>query len=263
MVTRENYEEYLVLLADGELDAEGQKELEAFMQLHPEVREELALYEKLHLSPDTNQVFSGKEDLLKPEPKGRTISLGNWRQFSAAAAILLLIALGFMMWRGGDTEPALTENKSETPFIKPVSPPDTGTAVAREEPKEEETVKPSAYRPQKQQLPVIAKEENDKIPVSIPGTIEITNKPKVERKIAQTSGSDLPALPEIKEPAPEQREPEMLAWLPVSNEKKEGLNLIGEAVSDRFEKVKEIRNNLKNTDLAVRLGNRELFTVRF
>lgn len=267
MVTWENYEEYMVLMADGELDAAGQKELEVFMQQHPELREELALYDRLHLSPDVSVVFEGKEKLLRTEPKARTISFGGWRRYSAAAAILLLLGFAFMRWGAEDTagEPPVVSKLPAASAVPTTRPADT---IAR--PKQEPQL--SARQklvPQTAKAVPMPKPQpspfEDKVEVVLPERIELV---KVEMPVntpisATNVTRSLPQLPEVNKPAPEQAEPELLAWLPINDEKKEGLNTLSAALSQRFDKVREIRNNLKNTDLAVKLGNKELFTVRF
>jgi hypothetical protein len=101
--------------------------------------------------------------------------------------------------------------------------------------------------------------------VNLPERIESTDAgqlavAQIERPAAELT--DITELLQINEPAPEPYR-DALAWLPVSEEGKHGLTEIKHAVDRRFEKVKEITNNVKNTDLAVKLGKKELFTIRF
>jgi hypothetical protein len=271
MVTLENYEEYLVLQADGELDAAGERALEAFLQLHPELREEQAIYEKVHLAPDMTQVFGNKESLLREEPRGKIIAVGNWWRYSAAAGIAALIALGIMKWSSDDTRPnvAITETVRTTPTPQVATIDSTPAmqqpvAVKEEAPEQKTQVVPQ--RMQKVQVAEVKnKEERNIHGVETAEPIQVASLEKLPTttgmKPVGTSVA-IPDLPQIKEPAPEPYQ-NALAWIPVSEERKQGLNEIKEALGERFEKVKEVRDNIKNTDLAVKLGNKELFTIRF
>src|SRR5690606_13960835 len=53
----------------------------------------------------------------------------------------------------------------------------------------------------------------------------------------------------------------LLAWLP--EEKKEGLELLKENVDQKMEKANRIKENIKDTQLALKLGNRELVVINF
>lgn len=273
MVTLENYEEYIVLLVDGELDAAGQQELEAFMQLHPELREELALYENVRLTPDTTLVFENKESLLRKEPK--VIALNQWFRYSAAAGLALLIALGVMKWTGDDTNNNIavtdTVEHTNTSIAKNVdtavsAPEQEEEVIAKEEeaPKKEKSVVPVVHT---QKIEVAnVKEERKRVQVDVPERLEIAAVNKLSADRNKPSGHEaivVPALPKTHEPAPIQPEHEALAWLPISEDRREGLSMIGDAITARVEKVKEVRDNIKNTDLAVKLGKKEIFTIRF
>lgn len=64
-INRHNYEEYFILYMDNELNSDGRRMVEAFVQQHPDLKEELDTLLQYKLTPDTNIVFDGKEDLLK------------------------------------------------------------------------------------------------------------------------------------------------------------------------------------------------------
>ncbi|HYD21448.1 MAG TPA: hypothetical protein VEB40_08240 [Flavipsychrobacter sp.] len=270
MVTWDNYEEYLVMQADGELDAAGQKELEAFLQAHPELRAEQALYARVKLVRDMNEGYGNKDALLREEPKGRVIRFGNWRQYSAAAGMLLLIALGLMKW---NEEEARTIGKVEdtaeyvnTPKVAVVDTAVKEENVAVQE--EEATPLMPVQQPKVQQVQVAVEKQTSVRPTTaLPERIETVETPQLavtEPLRPKAELTDIPELPKANEPAPAP-EPyrDALAWLPVSEERKQGLNEIKQAVDRRVEQVKEISNSVKNTDLAVKLGKTELFTIRF
>ncbi|TWW02531.1 hypothetical protein [Chitinophaga pinensis] len=73
-----NYEEFLLSAIDGELTGEERAALEAFMDLHPDIRKELALLESTKLSPDTSMQFDAKDLLYR---KSDVLSATNYERF--------------------------------------------------------------------------------------------------------------------------------------------------------------------------------------
>jgi hypothetical protein len=65
-ITRNNYENFFLLYADGELDPAGMQEVEAFVAVHPDLAEELEMLMDTVLA-DENITMPGKELMLKPE----------------------------------------------------------------------------------------------------------------------------------------------------------------------------------------------------
>lgn len=276
MVTMENYEEYMVLLADGELDAAGRQELEAFLQLHPELREELALYETVRLVPDTSEVYGNKESLLKKEP--RAIAMNQWFRYGAAAGLAALIALGIMKWQGGEegneVVRANTAAHVSTPIAKKqdtaMQAPQQQEVIVKQETEELKEGRPAKKRiapvaPQKRQVVIVKEGKKMRMQEHLPERIEIAGVQQLptEKKIKpQYNTVAVPELPAVNNTAPETPR-DALAWLPIDEDRKEGLNNIGELLTARLDKVKEVRNSLRNTDVAVKLGNKELFTIRF
>lgn len=65
MITRHNYEEYFILYMDNELGSDERRMVEAFVQQHPDLKDELDTLFQYKLTPDTNIVFEGKEELIK------------------------------------------------------------------------------------------------------------------------------------------------------------------------------------------------------
>jgi len=96
-----NYNEWLLLYTDNELDAGSMKEVEAFAAAHPFAKKEMDLLKKTRMQPGPI-VFPGKQSLYRREEKVRRI--GWWR--IAAAAVLLLAATG--------TAITILDNKTNT-----------------------------------------------------------------------------------------------------------------------------------------------------
>jgi hypothetical protein len=78
-ITRHNYEEYFILYMDNELSAEERRSVEAFVQLHPDLHEELDFLLQSKLEPDTSIQYEGKEDLLFAN--ANAISLSNYEEW--------------------------------------------------------------------------------------------------------------------------------------------------------------------------------------
>ncbi|WEK36607.1 MAG: hypothetical protein P0Y53_03760 [Candidatus Pseudobacter hemicellulosilyticus] len=68
-IDRYNYEEYFLLYIDNELSAEERAQVEAFVQQHPDLAEELAMFQQSVFLPGDEELpaFTGKQSLLKPE----------------------------------------------------------------------------------------------------------------------------------------------------------------------------------------------------
>jgi len=65
-----NYEEFFILYTDNELSVEERKMVEDFIQMHPDLQEELQLLKQFKFIPDENITFPAKEELLQSNNKG-------------------------------------------------------------------------------------------------------------------------------------------------------------------------------------------------
>lgn len=79
-INRINYEEYFLLYIDNELDATGRKEVEDFVQLHPDLEEELTMLKQSQLKPDAALLLEDKSALFKSE-KDYLVNLQNYESF--------------------------------------------------------------------------------------------------------------------------------------------------------------------------------------
>jgi hypothetical protein len=80
-ITRNNYEEFFMLYADGELSAADRKEVEAFIAANPDMHDELALFQQFKLQPDATIVFDNKASLLKSGAEQANITIANCESF--------------------------------------------------------------------------------------------------------------------------------------------------------------------------------------
>ncbi len=103
MINQYNYESYLFLYQEGELDDAERKEVERFLQEHPDIREEMETYY------DPTLVVTAEPPTRKTR---RIIPLWRW-----AAAACIVFALGYGIWTttsttiGTGNESLVAENK--------------------------------------------------------------------------------------------------------------------------------------------------------
>lgn len=84
MITMENYEGWLMRYADGALTREEREAVEAFLEQHPELREEMEEVAGVKVTPVV-ATLPGKERLLKKEREGFA-----WWHVAAAVALMAL-----------------------------------------------------------------------------------------------------------------------------------------------------------------------------
>lgn len=84
MITMENYEGWLMRYADGALTREEREAVEAFLEQHPELREEMEEVAGVKVTPVV-ATLPGKERLLKKEHEGFA-----WWRVAAAVALMAL-----------------------------------------------------------------------------------------------------------------------------------------------------------------------------
>lgn len=103
MINQYNYESYLFLYQEGELDDAERKEVERFLQEHPDIREEMETYY------DPTLVVTAEPPARKTR---RIVPLWRW-----AAAACIVFALGYGIWTttsttiGTGNESLVAENK--------------------------------------------------------------------------------------------------------------------------------------------------------
>lgn len=81
-ITRHNYEEYFLLYLDNELGEQEKRQVEEFVQRHPDLKEELGALQQFKLVPDNSIQFDGKEELLKENGVSRVTETNYTEWFS-------------------------------------------------------------------------------------------------------------------------------------------------------------------------------------
>ncbi|MBC8048101.1 MAG: hypothetical protein H7Y00_14985 [Fimbriimonadaceae bacterium] len=98
-----NYEEWMVDYIEGNLSKVQEEKLMHFLEVHPELKSELEIFQQTKLQPDMHMVFENKE-MLKKEEAGRVIGMPVWRKYAIgiAAAMLLFAGVKFLSVNNAD-----------------------------------------------------------------------------------------------------------------------------------------------------------------
>ena len=114
-ITTDNYEYYFYQYAEGQLTEAERIEVEAFLQQHPDLADELSLYDSgLKLEP-APVAFPDKESLLQHKP----VLVPIWR-WAAVACVAALLLVG--VWQ-------FTERTPQQPVVAEMSPMESPTKV--------------------------------------------------------------------------------------------------------------------------------------
>ena len=118
-ITTENYELYLFRYAEGLLSDDEHREVEAFLDAHPDIREEFALY-------DPTLTVAGLPKMEYPDKaKLKHHVVLSWNVLRYAAAVLLLagVATFFMLHNNGsapDSQTIVAQNQTDSTTPQPL-----------------------------------------------------------------------------------------------------------------------------------------------
>jgi hypothetical protein len=79
-INRHNYEEYFILYMDNELASDERRQVEDFIQKHPDLKEELDVLLQYKMEPDISIIFDGKEELMMRDGYS-SISMANYEEW--------------------------------------------------------------------------------------------------------------------------------------------------------------------------------------
>ncbi len=291
MITLENYEEYIVMHADGELQPHEEEALQAFLNEYPHLRSELAVYEITRLEPDTAIVFTGKDALLKKEGGRKIGFIPGWRTFAAAAAVAALVVVAVVALKD--------EPKTNQQDVASTNTAQSAPAQAQSTPGETTTETPVSADTQQ----AVAQNNTAVAPVSAPQSVRVnknvktlTNTQRVaiakvttqRRKVEATpiapqnlalQMSTMPlsalaqlgvdkarlktatAIENIAIESEMNNTSEERSWidkLPIDDVKKEKVAIAANAVSTGLDQVTAFRENLREKSLTIKVQQRKL-----
>lgn len=284
MITWENYEEYMVMHADGELNPAQEQALMSFLYEHPELQSELTAFTMTKMIPDTRETYTGKASLLKPEPviapapteQSKVIALPVWRRYAVAAGIAaLLLASGYGVY--------VTNNGTETREIVATTPPaalpaapNTTVSQAKQVTatnEEKPSAKPVAATV-RQTTPTNSKSSrstkltNERVPVEYAYAHTIID-PVVAKGITEFSAEKkniAPAVTNVPALAIQYGQDDtetataesFIDKLPVADTKKDGMKSLASDAADQYSKVNAIKKEIENANVTVSIKNKKL-----
>ncbi len=290
MITWDNYEEYMIMHADGELKPAEEQELMNFVFEHPELQNELAAYTMTKMIPDTTTTYSKKQTLTKPETTTKLIPFGNWKRSAIAAGVVALIGFSFYkVTVQPNTNPILTNtNNNSNPsitaptnnklkkqennnFTSPAIPATTEqiesniAAVHQPVKTQKNRVKntTNSIQTQKERLAtsndaiansIHSKEAIDKIE---PNYVALATDEKNNFAVAVTN---VPSVAIYIDNG--QTTQSFLDKLPIDELKKEGMENVTSALASGYDKLNAIRHSISESSVTLKLQNKKL-TVSF
>jgi hypothetical protein len=261
-VTTENYEEYLLLQADGELSAEEASALEAFLEAHPEFRSEQEAYLSLRLVPDEAVVFEDRATLYKTAPPHR-IPLTPW-SYGLAAGILLMLGVWTLNRPASVDGPVLADRQSQPAAPAPARRTiPTSAAPSANAPAPPSIASAVRVQPSRKPLPT-------SVPMGKPAVAEQSAEPLVPvgdvalqmAPEAQTARIE-PSVIMPETPLMARVATKSVGQLGIEEGRLEAFNSLSEAAASRLRKVKKLRDDLRGTDATVQIAGRDLFTLHF
>lgn len=296
MITWENYEEYMMMHADGELQPAEVQALMAFVAQHPELKKELAAYENTILKADATQVFVNKDALLKQETVTRVIAFPQWRRYSIAAGVALLVFISLFRYMAKDNNTVelakITETITKTIQDTTPKPAVAANIIAEEniQVKQEVNKEPVA-----QNKNAIAKVQKNSTYSKHNKTINVVNAPKarsyeaVASNVATAMRTAVAAITlPVAAPAPlpaastapavvgmkdlsgyavqyvDDEEEKRTFWdkLPIDEMRKGKMENIADAVAGAYRQVSATKQNIYNKSLSIKFEHKKI-TIGF
>ncbi len=285
MITMENYEEYMMMHADGELQPHEAQALQAFLSANPQLQGEMDIYSSIRLAPDHTQVYEHKQALLKPESKA--IAFPAYRTWAMAAGVAAILAIGAVVaLRDGGSNSTTNQVASVTPapteHTQPITTPSAipaavtkDAAVAAAEKHADANVVTTAKHATsnavgnsnttvKQQVKNSNNNNNDVLVATTRPRTELQNIQAAEMQqlpVGQTQPATLPlaATQELAiNTTPEQTE-NWFDKLPLDDEKKKNINNVASAVANGCEKISAFKKtSLEKIGFSMRVEKKKL-----
>ncbi len=269
-LTKENIEEQILLLVDGELEEEATAAVLAYIEQHTEYQPMLDAYRATQLQPEEHIFFPGKESLLREEPMVLPLQPAPRPvlRWVAAAAILIIIgtATALLLQRSGDKGggPTLAVNEAGVKSPASVKPgtrsADTLTAktTTKNVLADNKVVSPAIHRqktrvvPQEPVVAVVPLPQREKESVTPLATASASEMGIASGPVTATAldKRELVALSQEKEPAS--------SWSPIKEETKQGVGELVTQIRTIKEEVKEKAQLLKGATIVFRFGDKEI-----
>ncbi len=272
MITWKNYEEYMMMHADGELKPAEEQELMSFLFDHPELQSELTAFSMAKMKPDTKLVFAKKEALLKPIPATRVIAFAPWKRYAIAAGVAAILVLSFLKLSTNSSnntpvlaktevvEPATVtpQNSNPEPAIeikKEAVPAPTAIAAATQKQTavKHKAVKVSSAIHNTQPAATAFVATTETIDRMAPATIK---KYEESPKIIAATVTNVPTAAIYTDNDTEDKS--FLDKLPINELKKQGMETVATALASGYDKVNTVRQGISESSITLRVEKRKL-----
>ncbi len=280
MISWENYEEYIIMHADGELQPAEVQELKAFLDAHPELSGELKAYEVARFVPDEAVVYSGKDSLLRSDPSTRIIAFPQWRKYAIAAGIAALAYVSFYKYNDMDrndnevvkidtVKPAIPQPQNHVPVQSPVTPVQSSQNVAVAPVRSGQAISEAPHAPvtpavrrihsvsRKQEAIMVSKKIV--LPQTEIGAVAVTNESELWPKAQREQPVAI-----INEPVSfidaERSVAKRSLWdmLPIDEDRKKNMEHLAGAVADIYNGISKTKQRLEETRLSIRIEDKKL-----
>lgn len=286
MITLDNYEEYMMMHADGELQPHEEVALQAFLNDNPTLKAEMALYESARLTPDHSLVYTQKDTLVKPLAEKKVIAMPRFRTYAIAAGVAaLIVSTVAALYLSNGTD----RNVSPVAVTRPAN--DTLPAVRNNAQQQLASAAPAAQHTavhtpeQVPQLPkattatVLSKNTNKNTGIAAVKHVKYNNndEPVAKRKQqiiysmpvnsinelpvekAQISALALATVPGYEMPQIEHEE--RSSWidkLPMEEHKKKNLATLALTVANKCEQISEFKENITKKHVSLKVEHKNL-----
>ena len=262
--------------ADGELLADEERELAAFISKHPQLKKEMDVYDLTRLKPDTTQVFADKNSLLKSVPAKRIIAFPQWRKYSIAAGVAVIVFISLFKYLDNRKDtPRLTKVDSvSSQVVSPVVANNTidqkrGNAVEKQDTPNSKPVFSASPKvavvPKINKVPAKHVEiQREQMPVHDVATIDDMPLLRIKQLPCGTQRVEISAVRDVPVYVMQNNEEEVkrTLWdkLPIDDLKKKQLENIAGAAADIYEDISAAKQNLydRSISIDVKLEKRKL-----
>jgi hypothetical protein len=275
----ENYEEYMMMHMDGELNAAEEKALMAFVNAHPELKQEMAAYERTRLTPDETQVCAHKEQLLKKEP-GRRIGLITWGKYGIAAGVAAIIAAMVFNYTQENRKigtiatntPSINKFKTTNEAVNPMQPAAADTTAhqtlnnskpaaaiaSTSNPHKRANATRIKRSPIKEQPPRIIAEDKTRELIAI-NQLPIVPAAGLPYEKATEEAPQPVEVPVVAaETANDKQKKTIWDRLPLEDTKKEGLKYTAAAVAETLKDMNDLKKDILQKNFTVKVEKRKL-----
>lgn len=279
MITLDNYEEYIMMQADGELQPHEEQALQVFLNDHPKLKAEMALYETVRLTPDHSLVYGQKESLMKPLPEKKVIAMPRFRTYAIAAgvaAIVVITLLGIQQ-AGNDNNNSVAkvettttqQHTTQAPIASNIPAPaasatdNSNTTGQQTTTNQIQVVKTQAVahhniNTKNSGLPTTtAKTNNNAIAAASSRHQEMSSQQLADMKPLPVTHKEpealqLASVAEYTQPNIEtEAKPTWFDKLPIEEQKKKNLNNVAMAIANGCEQISELKENISKRSRGV------------